>query len=106
MEKMKSKKLYEFTGYRKYAIVVAADSEAQATGALEALGDTWSDEADDIGFCGAEDLDLVEVRKNDFRSHNIADGAHVVVTSTVTEPQRINGALFVPAATIAAEQEP
>lgn len=72
-----SKRLHEFVGYRKYAIVIAADSMIAAKDELLRLGDNWENYADDIGFDSAEDLELVDVR--DPKAEDLQDEAHRIV---------------------------
>ena len=73
------KKLYEYVGYRKYAIVVAADCEADAMRAVEAL-DTWGNLAEDIGFTPASDLELVDIRRpTKSESIDLNDVANLIV---------------------------
>lgn len=83
--KNKGKKLFEFVGYKKYAIVVAANTEIEARRSLEALdyrGSTWGNRADEVGFSMACDLDLTEVRAltDEQRRDNglLAEVSHII----------------------------
>ena len=57
------KKLYEFTGYVKYSVVVAADSEEAARKAFNALGEDWPSSGDKIGPDNPSDVELFDVRE-------------------------------------------
>ena len=72
-----AKQLYEFTGYRTYGIVIAADTEEAAKKELKKLGNDWSNYAEDIGFNSVDSLELVDVR--DPTSDDLEDEAHIVV---------------------------
>jgi hypothetical protein len=52
-------KLYEFTGFKKYACVIAAESKEAAKAKAESLGTGY--QADEIGYTEL-DLDVADVR--------------------------------------------
>lgn len=85
-KKKRNPKLFEFVGYCKWAVVIAADTEAKAKAALKALdsdGNTWANVAEEIGFDAAADLELVDIRETTEEQRRdpelLAEAAHIVV---------------------------
>ncbi len=74
---MEAKKLYEFTGFVKHSVCIAADNEESAREAFVALGDNWPITGDEIGPDNAKDVDLLDIRDIDGGVYE--DVAHVVV---------------------------
>ena len=86
-------KIYEYVGYCKWAITVAANSEAEADAAVEALdrdGNTWANVAAEIGFDVASDLELVDVRPTTRAQRRdpelLSEAVHIVATPKESEP--------------------
>ncbi|MCP4402695.1 MAG: hypothetical protein GY801_36015 [bacterium] len=52
-------KLYEFTGYRKYSVVVAAEDEETAVKTAKDFRDEW------LGACGADEIGFEELDIDD-----------------------------------------
>ena len=68
------KKLYEFTALLKCALVIAADTEADARETIQTYERHWYEGGD---FIGVSDIELVDVREAD--QDSIKDFAHEIV---------------------------
>jgi hypothetical protein len=69
-----SKKLYEIRASVEYAVVVAAETEAQAMEHVESWEHSWDAQAD---LLGAE-MELVDIREPK-SAETIEDEAHVIL---------------------------
>lgn len=72
------KKLYEFVGFRKYGIVIAANDLKTATLAAKRLKDDWLNWADEIGCDTLDTEDVFDVRPVPDGA-DLVDVAHIIV---------------------------
>ena len=87
---MSEMKLFEFTGYIKYAVVVGAQTEDKAKKEMLKLSenDFW-DAVEFIGADGAKEYELFDIRKLEDDSDiddcaNIAEGRGIIIKSDNT----------------------
>ena len=57
------KRLFEFVGYVKHAVVIAADNQEDAQAAFTALGEDWPSAGECIGPDGNESVELADERE-------------------------------------------
>lgn len=77
-KKTEKKKLYEFIGYRKYTVVIAAPDKEAAIKAAKGLRDEWLNWADEIGCDTLDTEDILDIRPVTDGA-DIIDVAHIIV---------------------------